>query len=100
MPFFDTQNGFKAFTAEAAERIFRRQHVTGWAFDVEILSIAKRLDYAVLEMPIRWIDDNRSRMTMAAMPKMLSDLLRIRIQAVAPRPIYGIGEAPQLIHLS
>jgi len=100
MPIFDTQNGFKAFTAESAERIFRRQQVTGWAFDVEILSIARRLDYSILEMPIRWVDDDRSRMTFAAMPKMLGDLLRIRMQVVEPRPIYQGGEAPQLIRLS
>jgi glycosyltransferase involved in cell wall biosynthesis len=100
MPIVDTQNGFKAFGAEAAERIFRRQQVTGWAFDVEVLSIARRLYYSVIEMPINWIDDDRSRMTFRAMPKMLSDLFRIRIRAVQPRPIYRSGEAPQLIRLS
>jgi dolichyl-phosphate beta-glucosyltransferase len=100
MPIYDTQNGFKAFGAEAAERIFRRQHVTGWAFDVEILSIARRLEYTVTEIPIAWIDDDRSRMTFGAMPKMLMDLARIRLEAVQPRPIYLAGEAPQLIRLS
>lgn len=100
MPIFDTQNGFKAFGAEAAERIFRRQSVSGWAFDVEILSIARRLDYAVREIPISWIDDRRSRMTMRAMPKMLTDLLRIRMRAVETRPIYQVGEAPSLVRLS
>jgi dolichyl-phosphate beta-glucosyltransferase len=81
----DTQNGFKAFTADAAERVFRRQRVPGWAFDVEILSIAENLGYRAAEVPVTWIDDNRSRMTMAAMPRMLAELFRIKIGALQPQ---------------
>ena len=33
----DTQCGFKAFTAEAAEDLFARGRIDGWAFDLEIL---------------------------------------------------------------
>lgn len=74
----DTQNGFKAFTAEAAQRIFKRQTVKGWAFDVEVLAIAKRLGYSIVEIPIVWIDDERSKVKALSMPKMLLDILRIR----------------------
>ncbi|MFZ2886241.1 MAG: dolichyl-phosphate beta-glucosyltransferase [Minisyncoccia bacterium] len=95
----DTQNGFKAFTADAAERIFRRQKVMGWAFDVEILSIARRLGYVATEVPITWVDDRRSRMTAAAMPRMLTDLLRIRLNAT-PQPSYTSFATPQLIQVS
>ena len=87
LPIHDTQNGFKAFTSEAALRIFTRQKVTGWAFDVDVLSIAQRLGYSMLEVPVTWIDDDRSRMTMRAMPRMLMDLMRIRLNAV-PTPTY------------
>jgi glycosyltransferase involved in cell wall biosynthesis len=74
----DTQNGFKAFTAEAAERVFRRQSVRAWAFDVEILYIAKRLGYELAELPVRWVDDERSKVRALALPRMLVDLLAIR----------------------
>ena len=41
LPFPDTQCGFKLFRAEAARRLFSRQRSDGWAFDVEILMLAK-----------------------------------------------------------
>ena len=100
IPIYDTQNGFKAFGAEAAERIFRRQRVAGWAFDVEILSIARRLEYALVEVPVTWIDDIRSRMTLRAMPRMLVDLLRIRLRMVQRRPEYVMHGEQRLIQLS
>lgn len=43
----DSQCGFKAFEAEAAEQIFRRQTMTSWSFDVEILAIARYLKYRI-----------------------------------------------------
>jgi glycosyltransferase involved in cell wall biosynthesis len=52
----DTQCGFKFFTAEAAEQVFRRVTANGFAFDVEVLAVAKRLGYPVVEVPVRWTD--------------------------------------------
>ncbi len=43
----DTQCGFKIFEATAADRIFSRQTMLSWSFDVEILVIAKRLGYRI-----------------------------------------------------
>lgn len=48
----DTQCGFKGFTREAAEQLFSRQRVLGFAFDVELLYIARRLNLSVLEVPV------------------------------------------------
>jgi len=93
----DTQNGFKAFTADAAERIFRRQTVSGWAFDVEVLSMAKRLGYSMMEVPITWIDDDRSRMTLRAMPRMLVDILKIRLSTLRSRERAQTLETPQWV---
>ncbi|WP_158579958.1 dolichyl-phosphate beta-glucosyltransferase [Geodermatophilus marinus] len=52
----DTQCGFKFFTAEAAEAIFRRVRAAGFAFDVEVLAVAARLGMPVVEVPVRWTD--------------------------------------------
>lgn len=99
LPIRDTQNGFKAFTADAAERVFRRQRLFGWAFDVEVLSIARKLGYGMVEVPIKWIDDNRSRMTFSAMPRMLADLFKIRLERIET-PSYSLPEMPRLVTLS
>ena len=50
----DTQCGFKAFTKNAASNIFVRQKIDGFAFDVEVLYLAKKLGYKIAEIPISW----------------------------------------------
>ncbi|MBI4248140.1 MAG: glycosyltransferase family 2 protein [Elusimicrobia bacterium] len=52
--FQDTQCGFKLFTSRAAEKIFTMQRCTGFAFDVELLFIARKLGYKIAEVPVRW----------------------------------------------
>ena len=75
----DSQCGFKFFSAAAAQEIFARQRLTGWAFDVELLYIARRLGYNIVQVPVRWIDEPHSRVRMLRDgPRMLVDVLRIR----------------------
>lgn len=50
----DTQCGFKLFRAEAARAIFSRSTIDGFAFDLEVLALAKRLGLLVVEAPIAW----------------------------------------------
>ena len=57
----DTQCGFKAFTAEAARNLFASATIDGWAFDLEILALARRRGFEIEEVGIEWKDDNRSR---------------------------------------
>lgn len=59
----DTQCGFKAFTARAADDLFGRATIDGWAFDLEVLALAKRLGYQVRECGVIWHDDQRSRVS-------------------------------------
>jgi hypothetical protein len=75
----DTQCGFKCFTQKAAETLFPLQTVTGWTFDVEILAIAQRLGFKIVEVPIPWyyFGNSKVRVLKDSM-KMALDLLRIR----------------------
>lgn len=75
---WDTQCGFKAFTADAADRIFKLSRIGGWGFDVEILSIAKLLGYKTKEMPVRWMDDARSHVRFSAGLQFIRDSVKIR----------------------
>ena len=81
--FRDTQCGFKAFRREAAAAVFERQTLDGFAFDVELLFIARRLGYRVVEVPVRWLDspDSRVRPGRDSL-RMLLDLIRIRLRAL------------------
>lgn len=50
----DFQCGFKAFRAPAARLLFDLGEVDGFAFDVEILSLARRIGYRLAEIPVHW----------------------------------------------
>jgi dolichyl-phosphate beta-glucosyltransferase len=79
IPFRDTQCGFKLFRREAARAVFQRARTDGFAFDVEAILLALQLGYVVREMPVRWINDPESRVTLVRHPvQMLADLWRIR----------------------
>jgi dolichyl-phosphate beta-glucosyltransferase len=62
IPYEDTQCGFKAFTSEAAAKIFPSQRVMRWGFDPEILYLAHRQRLKVAEVPVRWGHDDGSRL--------------------------------------
>lgn len=84
----DTQCGFKLFRRLAGRAIFKRQTVTGWLFDCEVLALAERLGYQIKEVGIHWQDypDTRVRplrQALSAMPLLLS--IRRRVRAVRAR---------------
>jgi dolichyl-phosphate beta-glucosyltransferase len=60
----DTQCGFKCFRSPLAEEIFKRQTMMGWSFDVEVLFIAHRWGYKIVEVPIPWYYKSQSRVRM------------------------------------
>lgn len=58
----DSQCGFKLFEAGAAEKIFARQTIWRWGFDMEILRIARELGYSIKEVPVKWLNDDQSKL--------------------------------------
>lgn len=74
----DTQCGFKAFTEDVAVGVFSESCVPGWAFDVEVLALARRKGYRIKEMPVRWINDIRSHVRASAGLQFLTEICRIR----------------------
>jgi dolichyl-phosphate beta-glucosyltransferase len=79
LEFTDTQCGFKCFTRAAAHSIFSRQQLNSFAFDTEILFIAKKLGYRVKEAPVEWMDRKESKFKLIQALKMFTDLIMIRI---------------------
>ena len=58
----DTQCGFKGFTRDVAQDLFSNQRITSIVFDVELIYLARRRDYRIAVVPIRWFDKRGSRM--------------------------------------
>lgn len=86
--FADTQCGFKAFTRAAAQTVFQLQTIERWGFDPEILFIALKRGYRVVEVPVSWAHDERSRMSyLRDGMKMLEEIAIIRWNALLGR--YG-----------
>ncbi len=79
----DTQCGFKAFQRPVGRDLFGRQRIRGWAFDVELLYLARRRGYRVQQLAIDWYYDADSRVR--GMPDslaMVGEVLRIRLYAL------------------
>jgi glycosyltransferase involved in cell wall biosynthesis len=56
----DVQCGAKAMRADAWQRIRSHVYESGFAWDVEVLAVARALDIEVVEVPITWVDDPAS----------------------------------------
>ncbi len=86
LPFADTQCGFKAFTRAAAQTVFQLQTIDRWGFDPEILFIALKRGYRIVEVPVSWAHDERTRMSyLRDGLRMLQDIAQVRWNALLGR---------------
>ena len=86
LSFADTQCGFKAFTRSAAQTIFQLQTIERWGFDPEILFIALKRGYRIVEVPVSWAHDERTRMSyLKDGLRMLQDIAIVRWNALLGR---------------
>jgi len=84
LSFKDTQCGFKAFTRRAAERIFPLQNIERWGFDPELLYLAKKFNFKVVEVPVAWAHREGTRINpVRDGAKMFVEMLKIRWNAVS-----------------
>ncbi len=86
LPFADTQCGFKAFTRAAAQTVFQLQTIDRWGFDPEILFIALKRGYRIVEVPVSWAHDERTRISyLKDGVRMLEDIAIVRWNALLGR---------------
>lgn len=75
----DSQCGFKAFTALAAETLFPRLQTDGFGFDVELLLLARAAGYRIVEVPVNWVDQPGSKTSVLRDgPRMFWQILKAR----------------------
>lgn len=83
LTFKDTQCGFKAFRREAAQAVFPFQSIDGFGFDPEILFIAKKQGWRLLETPVRWNHVEGSKVNPFTDPiKVLMEVAMIKWNAL------------------
>ena len=77
----DTQCGFKLFRGAVAEALFGELETTGFGFDVELLMLARRRGYRVIEVAINWADQPGSKVdVLRDGPRMLAQVVRARVR--------------------
>jgi dolichyl-phosphate beta-glucosyltransferase len=84
---WDTQCGFKGFSKKAVETIFPQCLIDKFAFDPEILVIAKKAGLPIKKIPVYWVNDPDSRVKPKHMIEMAKDLIRIKINLITGK--YG-----------
>lgn len=75
---WDTQCGFKAFTAEAADKIFLLTKIDRWGFDPEALALAKKFGYKIKEIPVTWVNNPISRIKFSSYIQVLLEVVKIK----------------------
>lgn len=76
----DTQCGFKSFRRSVVLDILDVQTIDGWAFDVELLFIARSRGYKIVEVPIDWYYRANSRINpVKDAYEMVREVIRIRL---------------------
>ena len=81
---YDSQCGFKLFKRKCAQDVFAVSMVNGYAFDVEILFIAKIHGYKISEVAVNWNNVPGSKVNVVVDSiKMFVDVINIRLQAAS-----------------
>jgi dolichyl-phosphate beta-glucosyltransferase len=91
----DTQCGFKLFRGPVARSLFDRATINRFAFDVEILALARQEGLSIQEVPVTWCNSPGSKVNpVTDSTRMFFDTLCIRYRlgsakcrAVEPQPI-------------
>ncbi len=78
LPYRDPQCGFKLFRRDVARCVAARQQSDGFGFDVEILFIARRHGYRIVEVPVRWANVEGTKVSLAKGLAAFLDLVRVR----------------------
>mmetsp|Transcript_72704 Transcript_72704/g.168475 ORF Transcript_72704/g.168475 Transcript_72704/m.168475 type:complete len:319 (-) Transcript_72704:94-1050(-) len=79
-PLRDTQCGFKLFRAGVGKHLFASLHSYGWAFDVELVIMARMLGKRIAEVPVTWVEMPGSKLNLlVGALAMLRDIVLLRV---------------------
>ena len=75
---WDTQCGFKAFTEKATNDIFKKCLINRWGFDIEALAVARKLNYKIGIIPVNWVNDPNSKVSLKGYLNTFRELFKIK----------------------
>jgi dolichyl-phosphate beta-glucosyltransferase len=97
LKYCDTQCGFKAFNRKAAQVVFPRQRIERWGFDPELLFLAQKFKLRVVEVPVRWAHDHRSKINpLRDGIRMALEVLKVRwndVKGLYKQPSTALAES-------
>lgn len=72
--------GFKCFPASVAKKVFAAAQINRWSYDAEILFLTRQFGFKIQEVPVKWVDDPRTRVTLLKDSlQSLTDLFKIKV---------------------
>ncbi len=78
--FQDTQAGFKCFARDTVHDVFPYQTMEGFGFDVEVLFIAQKRGFRIVEVPINWYYMSHSRVNpIGDSVRMFREIVQVRL---------------------
>ena len=81
----DTQCGFKVFSREVVDRIVPQLKVDRWGGDFELLSLAKKMHYEIVEIPVLWVDAGLSLVGVPGLggyTSTLKELFQVKLRMI------------------
>ena len=77
--FSDAQCGFKAVSRRVIEQVVPDVRDDSWFFDTELLAVSEKRGYRIKDVPVRWVDDDDSRVKILATAlEDIRGVLRVR----------------------
>lgn len=88
----DTQCGFKFFEAKLARQLLMQSRMSGFVFDLELLTLAHRANLPITELPVEWSEHGGSSL------RWVKDGARAYLEVVGLRLLRTGPSDPLTIH--
>ena len=77
---WDFQGGFKLFSKRYVDKIFPYLQIDRWGFDMEVIFLAKKLNYKFKELPVRWghIENNSKVVLFRDIVRSFDEMIKIK----------------------
>jgi dolichyl-phosphate beta-glucosyltransferase len=88
----DTQCGFKVLSEKATKDIVLQMKLDRWGGDFEMLMLAKKMQYEIIEVPVVWVDAGKSLVGLSGYFDTFKELFQVKLMMLAGRYSYKKSE--------